>query len=90
LNGLVGKQRALISEINKELGLWVPVSKSKPRNVLEKSRKKLKKVLSGYGRVYSIICRNIIDGEDLFSCLDPDFSILVSEIRICQEMKKFR
>jgi hypothetical protein len=35
LNGLVGKQRALISEINKELGLWLPVSKSKPRNVLE-------------------------------------------------------
>jgi hypothetical protein len=35
LNGLASKQRTLISEITKELGLRLPVSKSKPRNVLE-------------------------------------------------------
>lgn len=83
-------QRALVFEINKELGLRLPTSKSKPRNVLEQSRKKLKKILSDYGRVYSLICGNVIDGEDLFSCLDPHFSIMVSEVRACQEMKKFR
>lgn len=60
----------------------LPISKNKPRNVFELSKKKLKKVLSDYGRVYSIICRNIEDGEDLFSCVDPNLSILVSEIRI--------
>jgi hypothetical protein len=37
-----------------------------------------------------LVTRNILDAEDIFSCLDPNFSLLVSEIRICQAMKKFR
>lgn len=83
LTELLNKQRIQISEIIKELGLRLPVSKTKPRNMLEHSKKKLKKALSDYGRVYSLICRNVMDGEDIFSSLDPNLSILVSEIRIC-------
>lgn len=50
----------------------------------------IRKLLAEYSKVFSLICRNIKDGEDLFSNLNPRRSIFVLESDICRQMKLFR
>ena len=50
----------------------------------------IRKLTAEYSKVFSLICRNIKDGEDLFSNLNPRRSIFVLESDICRQMKLFR
>ncbi len=50
----------------------------------------IKKLSAEYSKVFSLICRNIKEGEDLFSNLNPRRSIFILESDICRQMRIFR
>lgn len=50
----------------------------------------IRKLTLDYSKVYSLVCRNTKDGEDLFSNLNPQRSLFILESQICTQMKMFR
>ena len=50
----------------------------------------IKKLTLEYSKVFSMVCRNCNDGEDLFSNINPKRSLFVIESEICSQMKLFR